>query len=276
MVLSRRSVSKAPGSRLLMVTLRAAMPLRARPATKPVSPLRAPFDSPSTSIGAFTADEVMLTMRPKPRALMPSMLALMSSIGVSMLASTALIQASRSQLRKSPGGGPPALLTRMSTCGHAASAAARPSAVVMSPATARTSPLPSARNCAAACSSASAPRAVITTFTPSLTSAAAQPLPSPLLEAHTSAHLPAIPKSIASPPLRQQPDACEHQHRAARDPRGEGLAEDHHAHQDGGQRPDHADLGRRGGADALDRHHDHHDGRDRAQRRIEHREPDHL
>eukprot|EP01041_Mallomonas_annulata_P017070 gene17069-35352_t len=31
-----------------------------------------------------------------------------------MLASSALIQASRSQARKSPGGGPPALLTTMS------------------------------------------------------------------------------------------------------------------------------------------------------------------
>ena len=32
--------------------------LRASPATKPVSPLRAPFDSPRTSMGAFTAEEV--------------------------------------------------------------------------------------------------------------------------------------------------------------------------------------------------------------------------
>ncbi len=35
------------------------------------------------------------------------------AMGVSMLASTALIQASRSQSRKSPGGGPPALVTTM-------------------------------------------------------------------------------------------------------------------------------------------------------------------
>jgi hypothetical protein len=45
---------------------------------------------------------------------MPSTVALISSIGVSMLASSALIQSSRVQLRKSPGGGPPALLIRMS------------------------------------------------------------------------------------------------------------------------------------------------------------------
>ena len=38
---------------------------------------------------------------------MPSTVALISSIGVSMFASSALIQASRSHSRKSPGGGPP-------------------------------------------------------------------------------------------------------------------------------------------------------------------------
>ena len=62
--------------------------------------------------------------------------------------------------------------------------------------TARTSPPPSARNSAAVASSASAPRAVTTTFTPSRTSAAAQPFPRPLLAAQTSAHLPAMPRSM--------------------------------------------------------------------------------
>jgi len=50
-----------------MVTL-AITVLRAIPATKPVRPVRAPLDNPSTSIGAFTAAEVMLTMRPNLRA----------------------------------------------------------------------------------------------------------------------------------------------------------------------------------------------------------------
>jgi len=53
----------------------------------------------------------------------PSTVALISSIGVSMLASIALIQSSRVQLRKSPGGGPPALFTRMSGSGQAFSTA---------------------------------------------------------------------------------------------------------------------------------------------------------
>ena len=156
-------------------------------------------------MGAFTAPEVMLMMRPKPRSAMPSTVALMSSMGVSMLASTALSQVSRSQSRKSPGGGPPALLTRMSTCGAAASAAARPSGVVMSPATATTCTAGfNARNSAAVASSASRPRAVMTTFTPSPTSACAQPLPSPLLAAHTSAHLPAMPRSMRETPCQEE------------------------------------------------------------------------
>ena len=108
-----------------MVTLLITV-LRESPATKPVRPARAPLESPSISIGAFTAAEVMLTMRPNLRDIMPSTVALISSIGVSMLASIALIQSSRVQLRKSPGGGPPALLTRMSGSGQAFSTASRP------------------------------------------------------------------------------------------------------------------------------------------------------
>src|SRR6185312_7303908 len=92
-------------------------------------------DSPRISIGAFTALDVMLTMRPKRRAIILSTVARISSIGVSMLASSALIQTSRFHSRKSPGGGPPALLTRMSGSGQEANAALRPSAVVMSQAT---------------------------------------------------------------------------------------------------------------------------------------------
>src|SRR5688572_15169551 len=60
-----RSVSKRPGRMLLMVTLCSTV-WRASPATKPVSPERAPLESPSCGIGALTELEVMLTMRPKP------------------------------------------------------------------------------------------------------------------------------------------------------------------------------------------------------------------
>ena len=128
----RRSVSNGPGSSALMVTLLITV-LRESPAMKPVRPARAPLESPNMSIGAFTAADVMLTIRPNFRAIMPSTVAFISSIGVSMLASIALIQSSRVQLRKSPGGGPPALLIRMSGSGQAFSTASRPAGVVMSP-----------------------------------------------------------------------------------------------------------------------------------------------
>ena len=151
-------------------------------------------------MGALTALLVMLTMRPKPRWAMPSTVALISSMGVSMLASMALSQASRSQSRKSPGGGPPALVTTMSKAvpGPPATpkAAARPSGVVMSAATVSTVgalaglPAQATRMADAASASVSAPRATITTLAPSAASAWAQPRPSPLLAPHTSAHLP--------------------------------------------------------------------------------------
>src|SRR3954469_2105888 len=196
-----RSVSNGPGSSPLMVTFDATV-LRAMPATKPVSPARAPLERPSTSIGAFTAAEVMLTIRPNFRDIMPSTVALISSIGVSMLASIALIQSSRVQLRKSPGGGPPALLTRISGSGQAFSAASRPAGVVMSPATSVTvTPGLALRISSAAFARTSAPRAVIVTCTPSAASAAAQARPNPLLDAHTSARRPLIPRSTVLLPV---------------------------------------------------------------------------
>jgi hypothetical protein len=166
-------------------------------------------------MGAFTAPEVMLTMRPKPRAAIASTVARMSAMGASMLASSAAIHCSRSQSRKSPGGGPPALLTRMSTCGQAASAAARPASVAMSPATVRTSTAGfSTRSAAAVASRSASPRAVMTTLTPSSASASAQPRPKPLLAAQTSAQRPFNPKSMSAPRPRHAASAGLH-HRAA-------------------------------------------------------------
>ena len=71
----------------------------------------------------------------------------------------------------------------------AASAAARPSGVVMSAATAVTLAPAALRISAAVASSASPPRATMTRSTPSRASAKAQPLPIPLLAAQTSADL---------------------------------------------------------------------------------------
>src|SRR5579883_36633 len=195
---ARRSVSIAPGSRLLMVTLNFTV-LRESPAMKPVRPERAPLERPRMSSGAFTALEVMFTTRPKRRWIMPSTVRRMSSMGVSMLASSALIQMSRSHSRKSPGGGPPALLTRMSGLGQASSASRLPSSVVMSAASAVTLTPVLRRISSAVASRAGLPRARITRLAPSAASAMAQPLPSPLLAAQTKAVLPLMPKSMAHP-----------------------------------------------------------------------------
>src|SRR6185503_14611009 len=153
------------------------------------------------SIGAFTELEVMFTMRPKPRFIMPSTVALMNSIGVSMLASIALIQASRFQSRKLPGGGPPALLTTMSGSGQAASTCLRPSSVVTSTATAVTFTPCFLRISSAVASSSDLVRALITRSTPSPASAMAQPLPKPLLAAQTIALRPLMPISMCVAPV---------------------------------------------------------------------------
>src|SRR5690606_31866044 len=119
-----------------------------------------------------------------------------------MLASTALRQSSSEKSLKSPGGGPPALLIRMSGFGHASSRARRPSSVVTSQAMAVTLGAPSWRRCSAVASSASLPRAQIVSSTPSRASASAHPLPKPLDAAQTIADLPLMPRSMASfPPM---------------------------------------------------------------------------
>ena len=83
--------------------------------------------------GVFTIADVMLTIRPKPRATMPSITARIISTGASMLASSASIQAARSQSWNRPGGGPPLLFTRMSGSGQARSSASWVSGSAMSP-----------------------------------------------------------------------------------------------------------------------------------------------
>src|SRR5246127_5968565 len=120
-----RSVRNGPGSRPLIVTLCLAT-CRAMPAQKAVRPARAPLLMPRLGIGDFTEPDVILTMRPNLRSHMPSTVALINMIGVSMLALTAFCQSSIDHSRKSPCGGPPQLFTRMSGLGQAASAAAPP------------------------------------------------------------------------------------------------------------------------------------------------------
>jgi hypothetical protein len=190
-------LSKIPGRRLLMVTLRAAV-CRASPAAKPTSPERAPFDRPSSSCAIFTLRETMLTMRPKPRVIMPSTVSRIISIGESIIASSAAIQSSRDQSRKSPGAGPSALLRRISGCGQAASAAERPAPVVMSAATVVTLTPVAAAISAPVFSSTSRLRATMVTSTPSRASAKAQARPKPRLAPLRSAFRPRIPRSTVT------------------------------------------------------------------------------
>src|SRR5262245_15370178 len=120
----------------------------------------------------------------------------MSASGVIMLPSTALRQSSDEKSLKSPGGGPPALLTRMSGLGQAASRAWRPASVVTSHTTGVTL-TPRVPSSLAVAFSASAPRAQMVTSTPSRASACAQPLPSPFDAAQTMAFFPLMPRSMA-------------------------------------------------------------------------------
>src|SRR5262245_4999023 len=117
-------------------------------------------------------------------------------MGASMLASTALRQSSRPKSLKSPGGGPPALLIRMSGLWQAASSRLRPSSVVTSQTTVVTLAPVLRRNSSAVALSASAPRAQIVTSTPSRANAVAQPLPRPFDAAQTIAFLPLMPRSM--------------------------------------------------------------------------------
>jgi hypothetical protein len=95
---STEAVSRVVGSRLLIVTL-CLITCRANPATKPVSPVLAPFDKPRKAIGAFTALDVIFTTRPNLRSIMLSIVRRINSIGAIMLASSALIHDSRRQSR---------------------------------------------------------------------------------------------------------------------------------------------------------------------------------
>ena len=92
--------------------------------------------------------------RPKPRSAMPSSTAASIAAGALRLPSIAFAQSCSLKPLSLPGEGPPALFTRMSGAGQAASSAARPLALAMSPAAAVTATSYLARISSAVCSSA--------------------------------------------------------------------------------------------------------------------------
>ncbi len=116
-----------------------------------------------------------------------------------MLAWTAACHSASPQSSKLPGAGPPALVTRMSGSGQAASSRSRPSAVVTSAATETTGRPILVASALAASSSGPAERAFSATSTPASASAVAQASPSPLLDPQTMAVRPAMPRSNPFP-----------------------------------------------------------------------------
>jgi len=168
---------------------------------EPVRPLRAPLLKPNMSIGAFTELDVMFTIRPKPRFIMPSTDALMNSygrqhVGVDRLDPVVALPVAEIARRRSARvvdddvglrtGGEHLLAAgvgrdvdgdrRHLHAGLLADLLRRRLELALV-------------------------RALITRSTPSWASAMAQPLPKPLLAAQTIALRPLIPISIASLPF---------------------------------------------------------------------------
>src|SRR6218665_1604861 len=110
------SVANTPGKRLLMVTLWRTV-CRARPATKPTNPERAPLDRPNSNWGVLTLRETILTIRPNLRAIIGSTVLRIISIGPIIIESSAACQSAGVHWRKSPGGAPPAVVPRKSGAG---------------------------------------------------------------------------------------------------------------------------------------------------------------
>jgi hypothetical protein len=126
-----RSVSNRSGNRLLIVTLSAATS-KDSPFSAAVSPALAALERAIPGRGVVTIAEVMLTMRPKWRARIPSTTAAVRSTAAMRLPSRAASHVAWSKELNGPGEGPALLLIRMSGSGHAWSRAVRPSGVVTS------------------------------------------------------------------------------------------------------------------------------------------------
>ena len=159
---------------------------------RPVTAARSEFDRTSPSIGCFTEIEVMLMMRPPPRACRWGMAPRHSRTTLRSIESIASVHARSSSVMNGPDGGPPVLVTRMSRPPNLATVVSRTrvmsAAWRRSASIGRTSP-PAASIAAAASRSAGPPRAQMATRAPSRASASADARPSPLLAAQTRATL---------------------------------------------------------------------------------------
>ncbi len=163
-------------------------------------PGRIPFDRSMPSTGCFTDVDWIPTIRPHRRRRMCGTTSRRKRTKFSMVTSNACRQSSSVNSQNVPRAGPPELLTSTSMLPNRSTVAATtlpmPAAVVRSAGTARTSALVARLISSAADRSSSSVRAQIATRAPSRASASADALPSPLLEAATSATLPSSPRSM--------------------------------------------------------------------------------
>jgi hypothetical protein len=151
-------------------------------------------------IGCSTPDETTVMTRPQPLSRIGGSSWRVSSKMPMAMAWYELRQAAASTCRIDPVGGPPVLLTRMSTPPASSSRCASPFTDASS---ARSTISARARGvlmAAATSASRSRLRAARTTSAPSAASAVAMARPSPRLAPSTRARLPAMPRSISPAP----------------------------------------------------------------------------
>src|SRR5262245_26910610 len=154
------------------------------------SPARSVLEIVSTGVGCFATNDVMCTMRPHLRLRMSGMTSFDKRTAFISVPSTPNRHCSSFRSRKAAAGGPPVLVTRMSTWPKRSMVASnhrcRSSAFDTSQATAR-----------APAGAAGAVRAQIDSRHPSAASASATARPRPFEAAATTATRPAIPRSTA-------------------------------------------------------------------------------
>src|SRR5882757_3725972 len=156
------------------------------------------LDSARFGSGWTTPLEAMATIRPQPRSRMPGSTALTSVCCTRSRSCRAFAVDSVSRVDAVAGGGPGPFSTRMSISPNASCAARNSSSGP--PGAVRSTATPTALGSSAATDLArSSRRPDTTTFAPSAPSARALAAPSPLVEAHTTAVRPVIPRSTALP-----------------------------------------------------------------------------
>ena len=186
-----------PGRTRLTVTPSAATSL-ARVLDQPSSAARSVLETARFGIGATTPDEATVITRPHRRSRMPGTSRLVRPISDRTMAPNCWVQISAEVASAAVGGGPPELLTRMSTCPSALSASS-----------ASLSPMPGVIRSAAitwaACGTAALSLSAERPETATVAPASARPLamapPRPPLAPSTSARLPLRSIFMVEPPF---------------------------------------------------------------------------